>query len=161
MEYTALDIILSEDNDFAKIILGIQPIITFIYLIFVGFITFLANLHSKGICCFKEGNGCNRVDDVKWIEGALFLLQIWDLYSDVLFCISCARKAIERGYELIDMILFIGSLVFVIVPYAANLVQFSLELFPTLFFFFRTVFFALCFSRVESLFYGIRSRQRT
>ncbi len=108
------------------------------------------------ICCFSKKFGFARVDDVKWKEGTLFSLQLWDLYSDVFFAISCGNKAERNEYRDLDVILLVGSIGFILIPYIANLVPFS-------FFFF---FFFACDVRerggeyIEGCFDDIESFER-
>ncbi len=114
------------NQSFSDTLLSTQPLFTAVYFALAALITLFAYLHSIGACCFGEKYGCRRVDDVRWKEGALFLLQIWDLYSDVFFFISCEKKASNNGYRVLDIILLLGSSVFVIIPYIANMVPFTL-----------------------------------
>ncbi len=122
-----------DNQGLSSALLSIQPLFTATYFTLGALVTLFAYFHSIGACCFGEKYGCRRVDDVRWKEGALFLLQIWDLYSDVFFFISCGKKASNNDYRTLDIILLLGSSVFVVIPYIANMVPFSLSFYIYIF----------------------------
>ncbi len=113
----------------SKALLSIQPIVSAIYFVLAAIIALIAFMHSSGFLCFHEKYGWKRVDDVKWTQAIVFLLQIWDVYSDVLFTMSCERKWANSKQRPVDLFLFIGSLAFLIIPYFANLVTFPFSFF--------------------------------
>ncbi len=134
--------------DLSKALLSIQPLVSAIYFALAAIIALIAFMHSSGFCCFHEKYGWKRVDDVKWTQAIVFLLQIWDVYSDVFFTMSCERKWANNKQRPVDLFLFIGSLAFLLIPYLANLVT-SL--------FFLSFFSKKTKQKIEGIFYHFQA----
>eukprot|EP01084_Bolivina_argentea_P022927 42645_1 len=101
-------------------------------IILIGLFAFIFN---KAPSTFSKIPGFNIVDDGRWTAMIIFGLQFWDFSSDLNLCIEIwitenIFKKIQilttdqdtNREDFIILIVAIGSAVFVIVPYVANII---------------------------------------
>ena len=77
-------------------------------------------------CCFVGDRffpkfpGANTVDDGLWVAVVSFALQFWDFFSDINLTVEMWGRS-DIG-EVVILICAIGSTMFILIPYVANLV---------------------------------------
>ena len=82
-------------------------------------LSIMAWLHNQDQLCFTFP-GSSPVDNAAWMACAVYSVQLWDFLSDINLSIEIFNTA-----DLTNPMIFIaglGSLVFIVIPYVANLI---------------------------------------
>ena len=90
-------------------------------IILLGLTAFIFNKKSKTLS--KLPPGFSVVDDGKWLSIMMFALQFWDFTSDINLCIEIwiNEQIFGKQVDSVMLIIAIGSTLFILIPYAANL----------------------------------------
>eukprot|EP01083_Nonionella_stella_P250490 865093_1 len=104
--------------------------VAYTLVVFAMLISFFSWLYSKGKCnILRRIPGFDDSDDAQWLNVFTFMVQCFDLYSDIIFSFSLSvynneiRNTFyaEQQDKSVIKVLFIASVIFIAVPYLINL----------------------------------------